>query len=103
MERWTRLVLRFRWPILVGWLVVLLAGGFAFTRLSSLPGRNRLKVRSRLHHGAHLPHPGIRERRTSALQVTLPKALPIELDGEVVGTGRTLSLRVEPDALTVVV
>src|SRR5205814_1336690 len=36
MERWTRLVLRFRWPILAGWLVVLLAGGFAFTRLSSL-------------------------------------------------------------------
>ena len=36
MERWTRFVLRFRWPILVGWLVVLLAGGFAFTRLSSL-------------------------------------------------------------------
>jgi RND superfamily putative drug exporter len=36
MERWTRFVLRFRWPILVGWLVVLLVGGFAFTRLSSL-------------------------------------------------------------------
>src|SRR5436309_10150703 len=36
MERWTRLVLRFRWPILVGWLVVLLAGAFAFTHLSSL-------------------------------------------------------------------
>src|SRR5207249_7309488 len=36
MERWTRLVLRFRWPILAGWLVVLLAGGFAFMRLSSL-------------------------------------------------------------------
>jgi RND superfamily putative drug exporter len=36
MERWTRFVLRVRWPILVGWLVVLLAGGFAFTRLSSL-------------------------------------------------------------------
>jgi uncharacterized membrane protein YdfJ with MMPL/SSD domain len=26
MERWTRVVLRFRWPILTGWLVVLLAG-----------------------------------------------------------------------------
>jgi hypothetical protein len=64
---------------------------------------DRVKVRSRLHHGAHLPHPGIRERRTVALQVTLPKALPIELDGEVVATGRVLSLRVEPDALTVVV
>jgi putative drug exporter of the RND superfamily len=36
MERWIRFVLRFRWPILVGWLVVLLAGGFAFMRLSSL-------------------------------------------------------------------
>ncbi len=36
MERWTRFVLRFRWPILAGWLVVLLAGGFAFMRLSSL-------------------------------------------------------------------
>ena len=36
MERWTRVVLRFRWPILTGWLVVLLAGGFAFTHLSSL-------------------------------------------------------------------
>jgi uncharacterized membrane protein YdfJ with MMPL/SSD domain len=36
MERWTRVVLRFRWPILTGWLVVLLAGGFAFMHLSSL-------------------------------------------------------------------
>jgi uncharacterized membrane protein YdfJ with MMPL/SSD domain len=36
MERWTRVVLRFRWLILAGWLVVLIAGGFAFTHLSSL-------------------------------------------------------------------
>jgi putative drug exporter of the RND superfamily len=36
MERWTRVVLRFRWPILTGWLVVLLVGAFAFTHLSSL-------------------------------------------------------------------
>src|SRR5213075_2792386 len=36
MERWTRLVLRLRWPVLVAWLVVLLVGGFAFTRLNSL-------------------------------------------------------------------
>ena len=64
---------------------------------------DRLKVRSRLHHGAHLPHPGIRERRSSAVQVTLPKPLAIELDGEIIGSGRTLSVRVKPDALTVVV
>jgi len=36
MEGWTRLALRLRWPILAAWFVVLLAGGFAFTRLNSL-------------------------------------------------------------------
>lgn len=61
------------------------------------------RVRSRLHHGTHLPHPGIEERRTAARQVDLGRRLPIELDGETVGRGRVLSVRVEPDALTVVV
>ena len=68
-----------------------------------LPLADRVKVRARLHLGAHLPHPGITERRAQAIQVTLPRALPIRLDGEVVGDGRTLSVRVEPDALKVVV
>src|SRR5438876_2414380 len=36
MARWTRAVLRFRWPILAFWLVVLLAGGFATSRLTPL-------------------------------------------------------------------
>src|SRR5256885_17252821 len=36
MARWTRLVLRFRWPILAFWLLVLLAGGFATSRLPGL-------------------------------------------------------------------
>jgi putative drug exporter of the RND superfamily len=36
MDQWTRLVVRFRWPVLVAWLVILLIGGFAFTRLNSL-------------------------------------------------------------------
>src|SRR6266566_10071149 len=36
MERWTHFVLRFRWPILAGWLCVLLVGGFAVTHLTSL-------------------------------------------------------------------
>src|ERR671931_2180671 len=60
MERWTRFVLRFRWPILACWLVVLLAGGFVFTRLSSLlsnqftvPGTDSERVRTILerHYG----------------------------------------------------
>jgi uncharacterized membrane protein YdfJ with MMPL/SSD domain len=36
VEGWTRLVLRLRWPIVAVWLVLLLAGGFAFTRLNAL-------------------------------------------------------------------
>jgi len=62
-----------------------------------------LPVRSRLHHGAHLPHPGIKERRTAAIQVELERELVVRVDGEAVGGGRRLAVRVEPDALTVVV
>ncbi|HVM03167.1 MAG TPA: hypothetical protein VM263_10905 [Acidimicrobiales bacterium] len=61
------------------------------------------KVRARLHHGAHLPHPRIRERRAPAVQVELDRPRAVEVDGEAVGRGRRLSVRVEPDALTVVV
>jgi hypothetical protein len=60
-------------------------------------------VRRRLGHGAHLPHPGIKERRVDALQVTLDRARPLVLDGVSVGAARTLSVRVEADALRVVV
>jgi hypothetical protein len=67
------------------------------------PNDDLLKVRARLNHGAHLPHPRIKERRVDALQIDLPRPLPIALDGQVVATGRTLSLRIAPDALTVVV
>ncbi|MDQ6796995.1 MAG: hypothetical protein M3011_03025 [Actinomycetota bacterium] len=62
-----------------------------------------LPVRSRLHHGAHLPHPGIKEQRTGAIQVDFGRDLAIEVDGEVIGKGRRLAVRVEPDNLTVVV
>ncbi len=61
------------------------------------------KVRARLHHGAHLPHPGIRERRAGAVQVDFGRALAVEMDGAPVGAARRVSVRAEPDALTVVV
>ena len=70
---------------------------------ADLAPAERLKVRARLHHGADRPHPGIAERRTAAAQVPLSRPLPVALDGTAVGTGRNLALRVEPDALTVVV
>lgn len=61
------------------------------------------KVRARLHHGAHLPHPRINERRAAAVQVELDRERRVEMDGEPVGRGRRISVRVEPDALRVVV
>lgn len=70
---------------------------------AQLPPSQLLVVRSRLHHGAHLPHPGIKERRTGAMQVELDQALPVRIDGERVGAARTLVVRVIPDALTVFV
>jgi hypothetical protein len=62
-----------------------------------------LKVRARLPTGSHLPHPAIRGSRRPAVQVRLERPLPVRLDGVVVGTARDLSVRVEPDAVTVVV
>lgn len=67
-------------------------------RLADLP-----KVRARLRHGAHLPHPGITERRRQAVQVDLGRSLAVAVDGTPVGRGWHLSVRVEPDALSVVV
>ena len=77
--------------------------GLLDTYDARLPPRQALAVRARLPQGAHLPHPAIAERRTKAVQVDLGASLAVRLDGELVGVARSLSLRVEPDALTVVV
>ncbi|HEX7145414.1 MAG TPA: hypothetical protein VF225_08930, partial [Gaiellaceae bacterium] len=53
IERWTRLILRLRWLVFGIWLAVLIAGGFASTRLSGLlsndfgvPGTDSAQVQS---------------------------------------------------------
>ena len=68
-----------------------------------VPVNQVLAVRSRLPLGDHLPHPAITLRRTAAAQIELERPLPVWLDGVRVGAARTISVRVEPDALTVVV
>lgn len=70
---------------------------------AAIPAGERLKVRARLPHGAHLPHPALRTSRTRAAQVVLERPLPVRLDGELVGSFRNISVRLEPDALTIVV
>jgi hypothetical protein len=68
-----------------------------------LPLGDRLAARKRLPTGTHLPHPDITERRAKAIQVAFDRPLTVYLDAVAVGPARQLSVRVEPDALTVVV
>jgi len=70
---------------------------------ATLSLRQARQARRRARLGDHLPHPGIRVRRTAAVQVELPRPLAVALDGDVVGHFRRLSVRVEADALTVIV
>jgi RND superfamily putative drug exporter len=60
LERWTRWILRYRWPVVAAWLVVLLAGGWYSTKLSALlsntftmPGTDSERARTILkeHYG----------------------------------------------------
>ena len=76
--------------------------GLLDTYDARLPLSQVLAVRSRLHHGAHLPHPQVTERRTASLDVELGRSLPVRLDGDRVGPALRLIVRVVPDALLVV-
>jgi diacylglycerol kinase family enzyme len=63
----------------------------------------RLEARRRLPTGTHVPHPRITERRVQATQLDLERPTTIFLDGAAVGRARTLSIRVEADALRCVI
>jgi diacylglycerol kinase family enzyme len=64
---------------------------------------DRLKARRRLASGTHVPHPGIAQQRTAAVQLHFDRPTPIWLDGEAVGSATDVSVRVEPDRWTAVV
>jgi hypothetical protein len=64
---------------------------------------DRWKARSRLPTGTHVPHPGIAVHRVPSMQLDLDPALDLWLDGVRIGRGSNVVVRVEPDALTVVV
>ena len=70
---------------------------------ASMPIGERLKARRRLRTGPHVPHPAIEEHRVAAWATTFDPPLNVWLDGEQCGPVRDLAVRVEPDALSVVV
>lgn len=66
------------------------------------PG-DRWAARRRLASGTHVPHPGIAYVRPSSWTVELARPTPVWVDGERRGEVRALAVRVEPEAVTVVV
>ena len=62
---------------------------------------DRMKARSRLPLGTHVPHPDITMRRSKASQWEFRRAMPVYLDGTRVAVVNSLSVRLEPDALEV--
>src|SRR5881275_1402218 len=89
MARWTRVVLRFRWPILAAWLGILLAGGIATAKLSPLlsntftvPGTDSERARTILQDhfgdrsdGEFLVIYRIRDRDAAAVLPALERSL----------------------------
>ncbi|MDQ3294312.1 MAG: hypothetical protein M3527_07670, partial [Actinomycetota bacterium] len=68
-----------------------------------MPVGERWKAWRRLPSGTHVPHPRISVRRVDAVQLDVPAGARVELDGRGLRPARTLSLRLEPDAVTVLV
>lgn len=64
---------------------------------------DRWKARSRLVSGTHVPHPAISQARVGEWSVDLDRPMPVHLDGERREPARTIAVRVEPDAVRVVV
>jgi hypothetical protein len=61
------------------------------------------RIVPRARHGAHLPHPKLRETRTAGASWEFDRPRRVVIDGQFVGRVRRLAVEVEPDALTVVV
>lgn len=70
---------------------------------ATLPITEVPKIARRARLGAHLPHPGISERRARTAAVHFDRPRRVWLDGVPFGRTRSVVVTVEPDALTVVV
>ena len=70
---------------------------------ADLPFTERVRARSRLPSGTHVPHPGIRTWRAPAATVRFERPVGMWLDGSRLGRVASLEVTVEPGALLVVV
>ncbi len=97
-----------------GWLGEMYLGpkahpndGLVDTTHGSLALQQRWQARSRVRSGTHLPHQRLKVRRAREVAVALDVPRPLRrmvwIDGVRHGRGTALSVRVEPDAFTLVV
>ena len=77
--------------------------GFLEVLTVTLSGRERLKAYQRMHTGTHLPHPKISQRKCSGDQFSFRKKQTVKTDGINIGKFSNFSIRLEKDALDVVV
>ncbi|CAI8380621.1 MAG: Uncharacterised protein [Acidimicrobiaceae bacterium] len=61
------------------------------------------KAVKRVSAGTHIPHPGIKYKQVSSEQFSFGKKLSIEIDGKNIGKFSTVSIRIENEALRVVI
>ena len=77
--------------------------GLLDTYAAQLRWQDIAKVARRARNGAHLPHPGITERRIRTGRITFERPRRVWIDGERWATRvRAMELWVEPDSLSVV-
>ena len=62
---------------------------------------DRLKARSRVQAGNHVPHPDIHYQRRPTAQIEMKKETDVWIDGKKITKASQISVRVEPDALRV--
>ena len=62
-----------------------------------------IKAVKRVSAGTHIPHPGIKYKQVSSEQFSFEKKLSIEIDGKNIGKFSTVSIRIENEALRVVI
>ena len=65
--------------------------------------RQRLAAWRRLASGTHVPHPDIATSRVGSFSTTFERPVPVLLDGVAAGKAQTLTIRVEAEALSVIV
>ena len=68
-----------------------------------LSAMQTIKALKRISTGTHLPHTGIKYERVESKQLSFKQKMKVEIDGQKVGKFTNMSLRIENEALRVVV